>query len=402
MPKYSYVLTNDDGKKQKGVISAPSRETAVQELRTKDNIVLSLNENPQSKKWLFGKPRLSIQDKMLFVKNMATMIKVGITISESFEIIRDQTKKKKIKTMYEDILDMINSGQSLSKSLKKYENNFSELFINMIETGEKAGNLENVLNYLDIQIEKDYEIRRKIISALIYPAIIIIITISMAMGIIVFIMPKIVKIFESFKANLPLPTRLLINFSNLLVENPITSILSFVLGIAFLIFIFKLKMLKTFWTRILIKMPIFGSIIISANIARFTRTLNSLLQASVPITEALVIIGNMLDNALYKKALKEVSDKVEQGGKIGISLEEHENLFPTMCTRMIALGERTGTLEITTGKIAELYEKEVDAKTKNLATAIEPLLLVFMAALVGGIAISIIMPIYQLPNLIKR
>jgi len=402
MPKYNYTLTNEDGQKKEGSISAPSKESALQSLRTADNIVLAITEDEDSKGWIFGRPKMSMVEKMIFVKNLATMIEVGITVSESLSIIKDQTKKESLKRMFDDIMEMVNSGQSLAKSLKKYDNNFSQLFINMIETGESSGNLQDVLSYLDLQLEKDYELRKKVISALIYPAVIITITLLMAAGIVVFIMPKITNIFKQFKAKLPLPTQLLIDFSNLLRERPLFSLLAFVITIVLTVFILKLKFLQPFWTKILTRLPLFGNITISANVARFTRTINSLIKSSVPITEAITITMNMLDNVLYKDALKEVRDKVEQGGKVGDSLEKYERLFPPMCTKMISLGERTGTLETTTEKVADLYEKDVDTKTRNLSTAVEPMLLVLMAGLVGGIAISIILPIYQLPNLIKR
>lgn len=402
MPKYSYSATDISGGKEEGVVEAQTKDAALHELRTQDKIVLSISEIQRKKTWIFGRPSMSMQDKMMFVKNLSTMVEVGITISESISIMRDQTNNKGLQRMYDDILEMINSGQTLAKSLKHYDNNFSEIFINMIETGEEAGNLQDVLHYLDIQLEKEYEIKKKVISALIYPIIIISITLIMAIGIVIFIMPKITKLFVSFKATLPLPTRMMIGFSDFITGQPYVAAIGTILIIAFIILIFKVKFLKPFWTRVLIKLPLFGSIVVSANVARFARTVSSLLQASVPITEALTITGNMLSNSLYKKALQETAEKVEQGGKIGESLEEHWKLFPSMCTKMITLGERTGTLETTVGKVAELYEKEVDTKTKNLSVAIEPLLLVVMAGLVGGIAISIILPIYQLPNLIKR
>lgn len=402
MTKFAYSTTDITGKKEKGLLEAPTKDAALETLRNEKKIVLSIVEDSQARKWLFGRPKMSTQEKMMFVKNLSTMFEVGITITESMEIMRDQTKDKNIRAMFEDILELITSGQSLANSLKMYDNNFSNLFINMVATGEEAGNLEEVLRYLDLQMEKDYEIKRKIISALVYPAIIISMTLMMGIGIVVFIMPKITKIFETFKVDLPLPTRMLIGLSNFITTNPILSVVGFMGAVVLLIILFKLKVLRPFWHHVIIGLPLFGKIVISANVARFSRTINSLLQASVPISEALLITGNMLDNSLYKKALQDTSAEVEQGGKIGKSLEKSEKLFPPMCTKMIELGEKTGTLETTTGKIADLYEREVDTKTKNLAVAIEPLLLVLMAGLVGGIAISIIMPIYQLPNLLQK
>jgi len=343
-----------------------------------------------------------MMEKMIFVKNLATMIEVGITISESLVILKEQTKKNSLKRMYDDILEMVNAGQTLAGSLRKYDNNFSELFINMIETGEASGNLGDVLKYLDLQLEKDYEIRKKVIGALVYPAIIISITLLMAVGIVIFIMPKITSIFKQFKAEMPLPTQFLINFSSFLTTKPLLAALILIVSVGFVVFILKLKALKPFWTKVLTRLPLIGNIVISENVARFSRTINSLIRSSLPITEALTITMNMLDNVLYKNALQEVRDKVEQGGKVGDSLEKHERLFPPMCTKMMSLGERTGTLETTTGKVADLYERDVDSRTKNLSTAVEPILLILMAVLVGGIAISIILPIYQLPNLIKK
>ncbi|MFA7686168.1 MAG: type II secretion system F family protein, partial [Candidatus Gracilibacteria bacterium] len=162
MPKFSYSATDIAGKKTDGTVDAPTKEAALQALKADDKIVLSLEEVSQTKKWALGRPSMSTQEKMMFVKNLSTMIEVGITVSESLGIIRDQTSNKNLQKMYEDILDMIDSGQTLAKSLKHYDNNFSDIFINMIETGEEAGNLQDVLRYLDLQLEKEYDIRKKV------------------------------------------------------------------------------------------------------------------------------------------------------------------------------------------------------------------------------------------------
>jgi type IV pilus assembly protein PilC len=224
----------------------------------------------------------------------------------------------------------------------------------------------------------------------------------MAIGIVIFIMPKITKIFKSFKVDLPLPTRIMIGLSDILTQKPLTALLVVAAIVGLFIFLLKLKALKPFWHKIILNLPIFGKILVTANVARFARTLNSLIQATVPVTDALIITGNMLDNYFYKKALIEASEKVEQGGKIGESLEAYPKLFPILFTKLIFLGEKTGTLDTISEKAAELYERETDTKTKNLSVVIEPLLLVFMAGIVGGMAISVMLPIYQLPNLLSK
>lgn len=402
MAKYRYILSTKSGIKTEGVMSASTKEAALQKLRKKNRIIISVTEVKYGKLWLLGRPHLSFQDKMLFTKHLTTMVKVGITITEAFEILINQTKKRSIKKMYEDILDMLKSGQSLSKSLRKYSYIFSDLFINMIQTGEAGGNLEEVLEYLDKQLEKDYEIRKKIISAFIYPAVIVGITIVMAIGIVVFIMPKISTIFESFEVDLPAITRFLIGFSKFLTQNPIISVL-IVIGVLILfIGISKIKQVRSAFQRLALHIPIFGGILISANIARFARTMNSLLQAGVPITEGLRVTSDMITNGAYKDIIETASAKVEQGGKLGESFEGHKKLFPPLATKMLYIGEKSGSLTTTTQYLAQLFETRVDSKTKNLSSLLEPLLLVVMAVLVGGIAISIILPIYQLPNLLSR
>ncbi|NIA02438.1 MAG: hypothetical protein GWP15_03570 [Nitrospirae bacterium] len=345
---------------------------------------------------------MSLEEKINFTKSLAIMIKVGITITEAFEILLDQTKNKNLRVMYEDIIERIRAGQSLAKSLKRYDYVFSNLFINMIKTGEDSGSLEYVLKRLGIQLEKEYEIRKRVITAFIYPAVIMSVTVIMAIGIVLFIMPKITKIFESFNIDLPLPTRMLIGFSRLLTEQPLLSIAVIGGVIGGLIFIFRLKVLKPFWHILLLKLPIFGKILVYANVARFSRTLNSLLQSGVPVAEGLKMTGEMLDNIQYKTVLEEVSEKIEKGGSIGENLAKHEKLFPPLATKMIHIGEKSGSLEVTTKYIARLYERDVENKTKNLSVLLEPLLLVFMAVMVGGIALSIILPIYQLPNLLSK
>ncbi len=402
MSKFSYVVTDQLGRKKEGIINASNQDSAIKKLREKDEIIISIIEEKYGKIFPFGKPGMGLEDKITFTKSLATMLKVGITITEAFEILAHQTKKTGLKRMYEDIIDMIKSGQSLANSLKKYNHIFPDIFISMIETGETSGNLEKVLTRLTIQLEKDYEIRKKVISAFIYPAVIIVITMIMSIGIVAFIMPKITKIFEKFDITLPLPTRVLIAISKFLTEQTLLAILSALSIIAFFIFIPRLKFIKPFWHTLMLKLPVFGDILVCSNVARFARTINSLLQSGVPITKGFKLTGNMLNNIIYKIAIDKACEKIEQGANIGESLEKEEKLFPQLATRMLYIGEKTGSLELTTKYIALLYEKNVENKTKNLTVLIEPLLLVFMAVMVGGIALSIILPIYQLPNMLNK
>ncbi len=402
MPKYNYILSDESGLQTKGVISANNKEAALKKLRDKNKIIISVTEKTKGKSLFFSKPRMSFQDKMMFTKHLCTMIKVGITVTEALEIMISQTKSASIRGMYEDIMDMVKTGQTLANSLKKYNYIFTDLFINMIQTGEESGNMEGVLTNLDRQLEKEYQVRKRIVSAFIYPAVIVGFTILMAIGIVVFIMPKITKIFESFDIPLPLPTKILIGASSFLTEQTLLAIIIFVGGAVGIYILLTIKALKPFWHRVTLHLPFFGKILVSANIARFSRAINSLLQAGVPITQGLRITGQMLDNKLYQKAISEAGAKIEQGGKLGEAFDDYEKLFPPLVTKMFYIGEQAGSLETTTERLAQLYESDVDSRTKNISVILEPFLLVFMGLLVGGIALSIILPIYQLPNLLQK
>ena len=402
MPKYLYTATTQSGIKKEGSLIAASLDAAKEKLKEEDFIIISLEVEKKFVTHFWERPSLSFQEKTLFTRHMATMLKTGITISEALEIIANQTKSKNNRRMFETILDMLKSGQSFSKSLKHYDYVFPAIFINMIETGEESGNLEDIFDRLSLQMEKEYEIRKKVVAAFIYPAIIMGLTLIVTIGIIVFIMPRVTKIFQSFKVELPAITRALIAFSDFLTKKPFLATGIFVGIIALFMVIFRLKQLKPFWHTIIFHIPFFGNIIVYSNLARFSRTMNSLLQSGVPVVKAMKTTGKMIDNRIFQKKITEAVAKVEQGAKLGESLEGDEKLFPELITKMIVIGEKTGNLEVTMERLADLYEKNVDAISRNLSVVLEPLLLIFMAGIVGSIVLAIILPIYQLPSLLKQ
>lgn len=402
MPKYIYVLSTASGQRLEGSLIASTKESALGKLRRKGNIIISLLQDRSARQHFWEKPRMSMEERLMFTKHMSTMIKVGISITEAFEILISQTRDKNVRKMYESIIEMINSGQTLSKSLRNYDTVFSNIFINMVATGEESGTLERVFEYLDIQLEKEYEIRKKVISAFIYPAVVLGITVIMMLGIMLFIMPKVTAIFTTFKVKLPLITRILMGTSTFLQEKWYVALAGAVIVIILFRILTSLKFLQPVWHRFTLALPIFGHILRSTNLARFARTLNSLLQSGIPVTKGLEITGNMLDSEPYKEVILSAKNKIEQGGKIGDSFSGHDKLFPPLMVKMLYVGEKTGSLETATLRLAELYERDVDTMTRNLSVLLEPILLVFMGVMVGTIALSIIMPIYQLPNLIKH
>jgi type IV pilus assembly protein PilC len=401
MRRFHYTVTNEKGARKKGAIHASSEKDAVEKLQKKGLLVISVREDVKKKQWFWQRPRLSFQEKVMFTKHLATMIRVGISITEALQILKDQAKSKNNRKMYENITKMVESGQTLSDSLRNYEDVFSSIFINMVATGEEGGTLDQVLEYLDKQLEKEYDLRKKIFSAFVYPAVIIAITILLVLGVVIFIIPKIAEIFTSFNADLPLPTRILIGTSTFMIQHPFQTIAMTLGTIGISSFLLKTKHLKPFWHRLVLHLPVFGKLLVYANLARFARTLHSLMEAGVPITKALLVVSNMFTNDMYKKATEKGQAKVEKGGQLGPAFEGNGKLFPTLVTKMLFIGEKSGSLETATEHLAVLYEKNVDSLTKNLSVLLEPILLVFMGGLIGGVAISITLPIYQLPNLLS-
>lgn len=405
MAKFNYTISSTGGRHEEGVITAPSREAALQKLRKehKNRIILSCDEAGKKKiQYFWQKPRLSFEDRMIFTKHLYAMVKAGITITEAIQTFMDQTRRKSTKIMFENILSMTKSGQSLAKSLIPYKEIFTEIYINMIGTGEESGTLEQVLDYLGVQLEKEYDLRKKVKAAFIYPAVILSITLLMALGIVIFIMPKVTKIFTSFDVTLPLPTRALIASSNFLTEQWYFAIAGLVAFVIAMKLIWKFKAVKEGWYRVSLRLPVFGKILVKTNLARFARTMNSLLQSGISMTKSLGIVAESLSNGVYREAVMNAKQRVEQGGNLGDSFAVNERLFPPLMVKIMMVGDKTGSVEDSTKQLAEIYEKDVDNMTKNLSILLEPILLVFMGIVIGGLALSIIMPIYQLPNLIQR
>ncbi|MEK7145767.1 MAG: type II secretion system F family protein, partial [Patescibacteria group bacterium] len=360
MKYFRYVVTNGQGKKERGKILATSEEEAIQKLKRDGKWVVGLVEQKKASQSIIDRPSLSFESKLMFTKHLATMIDAGINLTEAFNILIEQTPRGANKKMFENIFKMISAGETLSMSLRQYPRIFSEIFVNMVSIGEKSGSLSETLQYLDEQMEKEYELRKKVVGAFIYPAVIVVITLLLTLGIVVFIMPKISKIFTSFDVALPLPTRILIASSDLLTTHPLKVIGVTILTVVIISQLFRIRKLGVLWRRIWLFMPVFGKILISMNLARFSRTMNSLLKAGVPITQALDITSKVFTDPSYQKIIDEARRKVEQGSTVYEALQDQGRLFPTLAIKMLNVGEKTGQLEKTTGHLAKLYEHQVD------------------------------------------
>ncbi len=402
MPTFLYNAIASTGEKKEAELIAENRQGAIGKLQDEGYIVLSLEEKLTEKKDKRKKITLSRTEKLMFTKHLAAMIGAGLTIAESLEILKQQNPGKKMKQFLEILYRMIESGQSLANSLVFFEKAFSPIYTNMIRVGEEAGNLDEVFSYLEIQLQKDYELVKRVKSAMIYPIVILTVTMGLALFLIAFIIPKITKIFSTFKMTLPLATRMLIKTDQIMRQHWLMIIIITILTVLILRWIKNRPAVKPYTHGLVLKLPIIGKLSKLINSARFTRILSSLLKSGVPLVKSLDIVSKTVENIHYQKLLSLTKNKVENGASLGDSLAMNQKLISPIISRMIMVGEKTGTLEKTSENLANMFEKDVDNITKSLSTMMEPLLLLVMGAIVGGIALSIITPIYQIPQMIQR
>lgn len=340
--------------------------------------------------------RFSINEQVLFAKRLSFLIKAGVSILESITLIRNQTKSKRKRKIFDTIIQDISAGQFLSTSLEKYGHLFGEFTINIIRIGENAGVLSENLIYLADELAKRQALQRKVQGALIYPIFISIATLGVTGMLVVFIFPKIMPIFISLNITLPLTTRMLLAVSIYLQEWGLLTLLGAIFGIIVFIIVRNIILpvrKATDW--ILLKLPIAGNIARAYNSANFCRTLALNIRAGVNLVESLHITADVTKNILYKNAFEDFASHVVKGERISSSMMEYSKLFPDMLPHMILIGETTGTLSNTLSYLSDLYETEVDESTKNLSNSIEPILLMTMGVIVGLIAVSVISPIYE-------
>lgn len=347
----------------------------------------------------FGGP--SLTQKVLFAKNLAIMLKSGMTLVEALHTVRDSVSGK-FRSILSKVIKKVESGVPLSDSLSKYKKVFPEVFINVAQAGESSGtlpeNLENIAN----QLKKDKDLITKIKGAMVYPVIILIATFFLGIAVSFFILPKIIPLFESLEVDLPFSTRMLVSFSNLVESHGIIlfgSIILFLLGLFWLL---RKPFLRPATHWLIIKLPIIGRISRNANLARFSSTLGSLLKSGITIDEGLEITRRSVGNHYYKKELFRISKKIKAGSRLSNELTQNDFLFPAMTAKMVKVGEESGRFEESFAHLAEFYEGEVDTAIKNFTTMLEPLLLLFIGSIVGFLALSIISPIYDITGNIQK
>jgi type II secretory pathway component PulF len=344
---------------------------------------------------------VSLQEKILFTKNLALALRSGVSLVNSLKLVAAQARTRSFKKILASLLEDANRGVFLSDSLAKFRGVFGELFINIIRVAETSGTLPENLIYLGDELSKRSALRKKVKGALIYPIIILIATIVIAVAMLVFVFPKITPLFLNAKVELPLTTRILIGLSDAVSKYGIFIGIGIGVLIAGIRSLLIIQPVRFIYHEMLFYVPLFKNAIINYNMANFTRTLGLLLKSGVRITEAIDITASTLTNLVYSRELKQAADHVRKGEFLSRYLAARSRFFPIMMVNMLEVGENTGNLTENLTYLAEYYENEVDDFTKNLSSILEPILLLVMGGVVAFIALSFITPIYQLTRAIK-
>lgn len=347
----------------------------------------------------FGSGVGSVQ-KVFFTQNLTVMIKAGFSLGVALATLVKQIEHKPLREICRELQTDVEGGTSFADALRKHPRVFDEIFISMIEAGESSGKLDEVLIRLTKQLRKQHELATKVRNALTYPIIVTVAMILMGIGVIVFLIPRISGIYTEAGADLPLPTRILIGLSDFFIHNGVWVAVGFVILLVVLRRFIRTKNGKKFFHALFLRFPIMGPIIKKVNLARFTRTLSSLLKTDIPIVTTFQIIARTLSNIHYQIAVDGAASKLKDGMGIVTSLEAAPKLFPPLVIQILGVGEQSGTLDDVSDDLAGFYEEDVDATMANLSTLIEPILILMLGVGVALLAIAVLLPIYSLSEAI--
>jgi len=402
MPNYIWKGKNSYGEKRKGKMDMPN-EASVHAHLKKMRITPSLvKEAPKDifENISFFQPKVTTKDIVIFTRQLSTMIDAGLPLVQSLEILGDQQENVTFKKILVEIRRDVETGNTFADAMKKHPKIFNNLYCNMIDAGEVGGILDTILNRLAIFMEKNMVLTKKVKGALTYPLICLCISIVILAVILIFVVPVFDKMFADFGASLPALTQMVVNISNA-VQHYFVFIL---LGAGFVVFVLK-KIYSTKKGRIkgdalLLKLPVFGTLIKKVAVAKFTRTLSTMLQSGVPILESLNVVGRTAGNKIIEIAIFRVADAISEGRTIAEPLEE-TGVFPSMVIQMINVGESTGALDTMLEKIADFYDEEVDQAVENMTAMIEPFMMVFLGGMIGTLVVSMYLPIFKMGSVVN-
>ncbi|WP_117161301.1 type II secretion system F family protein [Paraliobacillus sp. X-1268] len=396
MNYYAYKAKSVDGKIKKGKISSENEKEAIKQLKSQGLILFEINElNSFLYKDIYIGNPIKNKDFVIFLRQFSTLIDAGITLVETTSILEDQTQSKPLKKALQQIQNDLEEGIGLSDALAEFPRLFPELLISMIHAGEISGNLDEILDRMATYYEKQYQLKQKIITALTYPVVVGIVAVFITIFLLAFIVPIFTDMFLSFDQEIPPYTAAILNISDMVQSYWwIMMILILVLGVTIRL-LNRRPNISYLFDVIKLRIPIFGMFIQKSLLARMTQTLSSLLNSSVPILQAVTITERVIDNKVIKQVLRESRDSLEKGESLATPMEKHW-VFPKLITQMIVVGERTGSIDAMLKKVSDFYEQELDESSEKLKSLIEPIMILFLAVIVGAIVLAIVIPMFSL------
>ena len=400
MPLFAYTARETaSGREIRNTVEAASEQAAIAALLNRNLLVVEIKEKIAKRGRTKG-GKVALADLVIFTRQLATMIDAGIAIVQSLQALADQTPNKVMRDTIRDVCTRVEGGESFSEALTRHPKAFDRLYVAMVGAGEKGGLLSEILARLATYQENTERLRKKVKTALMYPTVVTVVAIVITVFLLVRVIPTFKDVYSGFNAKLPAPTEVLITISEIVQHYLIYLIILAGGAVWGWLYFLKTKPGREFWDTQRIKLPIFGAIAHKICLARFTRTLSSLVRSGVPILEVLQIVSQTVGNVVMEKAIKAAALDIERGEGISAALAKYP-VFPSMVVRMLSAGEQTGNIDTMLERVADFLDEEIDTTLSGLMSLIEPLLIVFLGVVIGGMVICMFLPIFNLANIVS-
>ncbi len=401
MPVFVYTGRTRGGQTITGEMDAGNREAVVAKLRSQQIIATAVRPKPRDITIPGFGGGVGEKDIVVFTRQFATMIDAGLPLVQCLEILASQQENKVFKKALTEIRQSVEGGLTFAAALKQHPKVFTSLYANMVEAGEAGGILDTILNRLAQYMEKAMSLKKKVKSAMIYPSTIVSVAMVVVIFLLIFVIPTFKSMFEGFGATLPLPTQIVLEMSRIVRQYFLVGIVVIVAGIVTLKWWYGTSGGKWAIDSLLLKAPVFGILIRKVSVAKFTRTLGTLISSGVAILDGLEITARTAGNKVVEAAIMKTRASISEGKTIAEPLKD-SGVFPPMVVQMIAVGEQTGALDAMLGKIADFYDEEVDTAVGNLTALLEPMLMVFLGVIIGGVVIAMYLPIFKLVSVVGK
>jgi type IV pilus assembly protein PilC len=404
MAKFTYFGEDREGNKITETVSAKDRFAVYEIARQSGHTVSAVKEiggfslsgllNIERINYFIS--RVNDDELVMVTRNLGSMITAGLTVSRALSVVERQSSNPRLKGIVKRIIARINQGDQFGEALKEFPREFSDLYVAMVKAGEESGNLSESLHTLALQVERANNLKKKIRGAMIYPAIVLIVMVIIAILMMIYVMPQIIVVFERGDMELPPTTKFLIAATNFMNEHTAAAIGGLLAAVAGTVYFLRTSIGKKVFSWLIVRLPVIGTMAKETNAARTARTLSSLLRSGVDVVQSLAITEEVVQNVYYKRIIAVARGRVEKGGPLSETFVERTDLYPVLVGEMILVGEETGQISGMLSELAQFYENEVERKTKDLSTIIEPLLMVVIGGAVGFFALALIAPIYSI------